>query len=364
MADSRDREYAELLVSKCVVVQPGWQVIVAGGVLGRPLIEEVVAAVARRDAYALVRLSFDGLGIGLGGGPIWLRNAATEVAGVPASLEAEALERCDAIVAVVAPENTRELADVGPDRLQAFQAAYRPSTEKLLRHELPWVGCQYPTPSLAQDAGMSLDAFAEFLYGACLLDWDGERDRMTRYAERFDRASEVRIVGDETDIRLSLEGRTMCVDAAGANMPGGEFFGCPVEDSAEGVISFSEFPAVYLGREVRNARLVLEAGVVVDATADANEDFLVATLDTDEGSRRVGELGIGCNPGITRFMRNTLFDEKIDGTVHLALGNGFPDLGGTNVSAVHWDIVKDLRAPGSRIELDGEVVQRDGIWAL
>lgn len=364
MADPRDREYAELLVGQCVGVQPGWQVIVAGGVLGRPLIEEVVAAVARRDAYALVRLSFDGLGLGLGGGPVWLRNAATEVVAVPASLEAEELERCDAIVAVVAPENALELADVSPERLQAFQAAYRPYSEKLLRHELPWVGCQYPTPSLAQDAGMSLRAFAEFLYGACLLDWDAERERMSRYAERFDRASEVRIVGVDTDIRLSLEGRTTLVDAAGANMPGGEFFGCPVEDSAEGVITFSEFPAVYLGREVRNARLVLEGGVVVDATAGTNEDFLVATLDTDEGSRRLGELGIGCNPGITRFMHNTLFDEKIDGTVHLALGNGFPDLGGTNVSAVHWDLVKDLRDPGSRIELDGAVVQRDGVWSV
>jgi aminopeptidase len=155
----------------------------------------------------------------------------------------------------------------------------------------------------------------------------------------------------------------MKVDAGGANIPGGEFFGCPVEDSAEGPIAFTEFPAVFQGRELAGIRLRFQGGVVVDASAETNEAFLHETLAADEGSRRLGELGIGCNPGITRYMRNTLFDEKIDGTVHLALGNGLPDLGGRNVSAIHWDIVKDLR-PGGRIELDGEVVQRDGAWTI
>jgi aminopeptidase len=362
--DPRDREYAELLVGPCIEVQPGWQVLVGGGVLARPLIEEVVAAVARRGAYALVRLSFDGAGMGLGGGHGWLRHAATDLAAVPASLESEQLERCDAIVVVVAPENTREYVDIDPERLTAMQAAYRPSQERMLRHEVPWVVCQYPTAALAQEAAMSTEGFSEFLYGACLLDWEAERDRMRRYAERFDDASEIRIVGEGTDLRLSVEGRKMLVDAAGANMPGGEFFCSPVEDSAAGVITFSEFPAVYAGREVQGIRLAFEGGVVVDASADTAEEFLLTTLDRDDGARRLGELGVGCNPGITRHMKNTLFDEKIDGTVHLALGNGFPNLGGSNVSGVHWDIVKDLRMRGARIELDGEVVQREGAWLV
>jgi aminopeptidase len=155
----------------------------------------------------------------------------------------------------------------------------------------------------------------------------------------------------------------MEVDAGTGNMPGGEFFGCPVEASAEGTIAFTEFPAVWQGRDVRGIRLRFEEGKVVDASADTEEEFLLATLDTDEGSRRIGELGVGCNPGITRYMRNVYFDEKIDGTVHIALGFGFPDIGGTNESAVHWDIVKDLRR-GGRIELDGRVVQENGIWVV
>jgi aminopeptidase len=184
---------------------------------------------------------------------------------------------------------------------------------------------------------------------------------MQRFADLFDAADEVRIVGDETDLRLSIAGRSMRVDAGGANIPGGEFFGCPVEDSAEGVITFSEFPAIYAGREIPGIRLRFESGRVVEASADANEEFLLETLDQDDGARRLGELGIGCNPGITRYMKNVLFDEKIDGTVHLALGNSVSEAGGSNESMIHWDIVKDLR-PGGRIELDGVVVQQDGTW--
>ena len=203
--------------------------------------------------------------------------------------------------------------------------------------------------------------FEDFLYGACLLDWKAEHERIERQAALFEGAAEVRIVGEGTDLRLSLAGRPVEVDAGTGNMPGGEFFGCPVESSAEGTIAFTEFPGIWGGRDVRGIRLRFAEGLVVDASADTEEAFLIETLDTDPGARRIGELGVGCNPGITRHMRNTYFDEKIDGTIHIALGAGFSDMGGTNESAVHWDIVKDLR-PGGRIEVDGRVVQENGAW--
>jgi aminopeptidase len=196
-----------------------------------------------------------------------------------------------------------------------------------------------------------------------LLDWDAEAKKMERIKERFDRADEVRIVGAETDLTLSLAGREGKVDAGGANIPGGEVFYSPVEDSAEGTVAFIEFPAVLAGREIEGIRLRFEGGKVVDASAAKNEAFLIETLDTDEGARRLGELGIGCNPGITRHMKNTLFDEKIYGTVHLALGKGFPWLGGSNDSLIHWDIVKDLRN-GGELYCDGELVQQSGEWKL
>jgi aminopeptidase len=310
--------------------------------------------IARRDAYALLRVTFGGIS---GGPRQWVLEAPLERLREPSPLEQRTLLEADAMIVVVAPENTREDAALVPERLQALQEGLKPVTDRLVAHAFPWVGCQYPTAALAQDAGLPTEEFADFLYDACLRDWKAEGERMRRYADRFDAASEVRLVGEGTDLTLSVEGRTMLVDAGGANIPGGEFFCSPVEDSASGVISFGEFPAVYQG-----IRLRFEEGRVVDASAETNEPFLIETLDTDDGARRVGELGIGCNPGITRYMRNTLFDEKIDGTAHVALGAGFPDLGGSNVSQVHWDIVKDLRN-GGRIELDGEVVQQDGVWA-
>jgi aminopeptidase len=293
----------------------------------------------------------------------WAQEAPEELLGTPAPIEAYAFDNADGWISIEAPENTRELKGLPPERLARLQSGLRPHLERMFTHELRWVGCQYPTPSLAQEAGLSLQEFEDFLYGACLLDWDAERERMSRYAQHFDDAEEVRLVGAGTDIRIGVAGRPALVDAGGANMPGGEFFLSPVEDSAEGEIVFSEFPAVYNGREVAGIALRFEAGRVVEASATANEEFLLEMLDLDEGARRLGELGIGCNPGITRYMNNTLFDEKMDGTAHLALGNGLPEVGGTNVSQLHWDIVKDLRQ-GGRIELDGQVVQEDGRWLV
>ena len=330
-----------------------------GGQLARPLLEEVSRVVGRRGAYAIQRASLNGYGTNIP----WAQEAPDELLDTPASIEAYAFDNADALISIEAPENTRELTGLPAERLARLQAGLRPHLERMFTHELKWVGCQYPTPALAQEAGLSLQAFGDFLYGACLLDWEAERERMSRYAEHFDAAEEVRLVGGGTDIRLGVAGRSALVDAGGANMPGGEFFLSPVEDSAEGEIVFSEFPAVYNGREVAGIALRFEAGRVVEASATANEEFLLEMLDLDEGSRRLGELGIGCNPGITRYMNNTLFDEKMDGTAHLALGNGLPEVGGTNVSQLHWDIVKDLRQ-GGRIELDGRVVQEDGRWLV
>jgi aminopeptidase len=360
MSDPRIEQYAQLLLDRCLTIESGHQVLVIGSPLGRPLLEEIVRQLARKGAYALLRVTFSG-------GPVdlsWQLEAPMAVLAEPAPIELETMQRVDAVIAVVAPENTKEPSALSHERQAAMQAAYRPGWERMLSGELQWVGCQYPVPALAQEAGMSASEFEDFLYGACLLDWDAEHERMRRYADLFDAAEDVRIVGDGTDLRLRLAGRPAKVDAGGANMPGGEFFFSPVEDSAEGEISFSEFVASFGGRDIPNVHLRFEGGRVIDATADANEDYLLQVLDSDDGARRVGELGIGCNPGITRYMKNTLFDEKIDGTVHIALGNGFPYLGGTNVSRIHWDIVKDLRKPGSRIELDGEVVQRDGAWLV
>jgi aminopeptidase len=184
---------------------------------------------------------------------------------------------------------------------------------------------------------------------------------MARIAAVFDAAREVRIVGERTDVTLSLKDRTGLVEDGHVNMPGGEVFYSPVEDSAEGEVTFCEFPAVYFGHDVSGIRFRFERGEIVDASAEVGEEFLLRTLDTDPGARRLGELGIGCNLGIKRYTRNVGFDEKIDGTVHLAIGNSYASNGRKNRSSVHWDLVKDLREGRADLRRR-ELVQEDGRW--
>ena len=356
--DPRIAEYARLIVGRCIGVQPGWTVNIRSTPLARPLIEAVMAEIGRAGAHVTLSLAFESYG-----GP-WALAAPEELLGEPSPVQAAIWQLSDAFITIYAPENTREGADLSSRRKALFEQSLVPLRRRTMSMEVPWTIAEYPTAATAQDAGMTLPQLEEFVYGACLLDWDAEERRMRRIADRFDAASEVRIVGDGTDVRISLEGREGAIDDGRINMPGGEVFYAPVETDVEGVVAFSEFPAVYYGREVVGARLRFEGGKVVDASADAGEDFLVATLDSDEGARRLGELGIGCNPRIQRYTKNVGFDEKIDGTVHLAVGNAYAFVGGTNRSAVHWDLVKDLRTPESRIECDGEVVQAGGAWKI
>jgi aminopeptidase len=357
--DPRVEQYAKLLVDDCVGVQPGWQVLIRSQPLARPLIDAVSREIARRGAYALPRISLESGGLN----SAWTKEAPEELLDDLAPIDAHAIQNADCFIAIIAPENNRDGSDIPPERMARLQAAGRKYAEPFFRDEKKWVGCQWPTNALAQDAGMTLEQFTDFLYGAVLIDWDALERDMEKIAERFDGAKEVRIFGDETDLTFSLEGRQGKVSAAGANMPSGEVFYSPVEDSANGVVTFSEYPAYYFGRDVHGARLRFENGRAVEITAASNEDFFKSVLTSDEGASVLGEFGIGCNPGIQEHMRNTLFDEKIEGTIHLAMGNGFPMIGGTNKSGVHWDMVKDLRR-GGELYVDGELVQRDGAWQL
>jgi aminopeptidase len=355
------RQYAELLVGRCIDVRPGQQVLIQAGIVARPLLDEILRSIGRRGAYPILWAFFDQWQY-----PIdltFVEHADRELLETLAPIDRNALLTCDARIVVIAYENTRAGAGISPEKMAALRKAYEDHSARVISLEYPWVGCQFPCHALAQEAGLTLGQFANFVYGACLLDWDAVARSMEPIKRTFDPAQEVRLVGEGTDLRFSLAGREGRIDDGKVNMPGGEVFYSPVEDSAAGVVHFAEFPAVFFGREVVGARLRFEGGRVVDAAADSGEAFLITTLDTDDGARRLGEFGIGCNPGITRHMRNTLYDEKIYGTVHLALGAGFPFLGGTNKSRVHWDIVKDLRR-GGRIECDGRIVQENGAWKI
>lgn len=357
MTDPRIESYARLLVERSLNVQPRWQVVISASPLARPLVHAAVKLIAQRGAYALVRLNYADIGAA------WLKHAPLDVIETIAPIDEFAWAEMDAYLAIGAPENTRDESDIPPERLAAFRRSRSTYIKRVMSNSLTWVGCHYPTTALAQDAGMTLEQYADFLYGACLLDWDALAQEMRGRADHFDRASEVHLLGSGTDLRFSLAGRTGMIDDGHLNMPGGEFFYSPVEDSAEGFITYDEYPAIYEGHVVEGVRLEFRSGRVVNASARSEESYLHQVLERDAGARLLGELGVGCNPGIQRHMRDVLYDEKIQGTIHLALGAVFEFLGGKNVSAVHWDMVKDLRSGGS-ILLDGRVVQENGTWRI
>jgi aminopeptidase len=232
-----------------------------------------------------------------------------------------------------------------------------------------WCLTLFPTEAYAADAEMSLRDFEDFYFRACLAEdgdplgaWTRASEECRRLSDWIQGREEVHVTGPGTDIRLGIAGRTFIPCVGDHNMPDGEFFTGPVEDSVEGEVTF-HLPAVVAGREVVDVKLRFEAGKVVDASAERGEEFLISLLDTDEGSRRLGELGIGTNYGIVRGTRDVLLDEKIGGTVHMAVGASYPESGGKNESAVHTDLVCDLRR-GGRIEVDGELLQEDGRFVV
>lgn len=357
MIDSRVEQYARLLVERCLDVQPKWQVVLVTTPLARSLVEAAARIIAERGAYALVRLNYSSIS------SEWLKHAPMELVGVAAEIDEYAWAHMDAYFVIIAPENKLDGSDISPERQTALRQSRATYLKRAVDFTLPWVGCNFPTPALAQDAGMTLAQYEDFLYGACLLDWEALAREMRQRADHFERADEVRLTGEGTDLRFSIKDRPAQIDDGHVNMPGGEFFLSPIEESTEGVITYSEYPAMFMGRAVEGVRLEFRGGRVVDASAKAEEEFLIKTLDSDAGARVLGEFGVGCNPGIQKHMRDTLYDEKINGTIHLALGAGFPMLKGKNVSNVHWDMVKNLRN-GGRILLDDKVVQENGVWLI
>lgn len=264
----------------------------------------------------------------------------------------------DVIINIRGENNLKALSNVEPERMSIRSIALKEIQETRLAKR--WCLTQVPTPAYAQEAEMSLSEYEDFLYGAILLDWRKECSTMEKVKEILDKGDQVHLEGIETDLIMSVRGRIAVVGDATHNVPGGETFTAPVDDSAEGKIYF-DFPGIVYGREVRDIRLRFEKGEVVDYSASKNEDLIKTMLSTDEGSKRLGELGIGTNYGINRFTKNILFDEKIGGTIHLALGRAYKECGGVNESAIHWDMIKPMK-PG-KITVDGNMIQKDGFFS-
>ena len=355
-------KYANLLVGYCARVEPGELVALHLATPALPMARALTRSVLRAGGRPVLHLTY----------PEWTEDhvelASDACLDAEPTLELEEVRRVDGWIRVAAPTNSRAMQSADKARVARLARAQQPVQAERVRRT-KWVGSLYPTDAAAQDAGMSTAEFERFVFDAMFLydddpvaRWGDLRALQARLVERLTSAREVHLRGPGTDLRLAVGGRTWVNSDGRHNMPSGEVFTGPHEASAEGVITF-DLPSSVGGVVVRGVRLRFEAGRVVEASASEGEDLLLAQLDSDAGARYLGELGIGTNDRIGRPILNTLFDEKIGGTVHLALGSSYPQTGGTNVSAIHWDLITDLR-PGGEVLLDGEPFQRDGRFLL
>ncbi|MFD1644479.1 aminopeptidase [Haloarchaeobius litoreus] len=357
--DDRVREHARIIVEHSIDLQAGDEVLLSGGELAEDLLIALHEEIGKRGAFPVV----------------WSRPSRAHRAfmhamdpenydDVPDTLAAM-VEHVDATVGIRAAKNTHEQGDIPPEKNTAMATLFQPIQSQMM--EKRWVGTQYPAPGNAQDAEMSTEAYEEFVWNAINKDWEEQREFQQPMADRLDEGSEVHIVsGDTTDIVMSIEGTVGKNDHAENNLPGGEVFTAPVPDSVEGEVLF-DMPLMAHGREVQDVHLTFEDGEVVDFSAGKNEEVLAAVLDTDDGAKRIGELGIGMNRDIDRFTYNMLFDEKMGDTVHMALGRAYEENVPEdcdverNESAIHMDMIVDM-SEDSTITIDGELVQQDGTF--
>ena len=356
--DPRIREHAEIVVDHSTAIEAGDNVVISAPAAGEDLAVALHEVVAER-----------------GGSPVYLNTSeraerarlrATDPEEFSTDEHLLALyESSDAILRVLADENATETSDVDAETYAAHRRANAPIQETMLATR--WVLTQFPAPGNAQLAGMSTEAYEEFVWSAVNKDWDAQRAHQQQMVEILDPAEEVRIVsGAETDLTMSVAGMKTINDFGERNLPGGEVFTAPVPDSVEGTVRF-DMPLYRQGREIAGVSLEFEGGEVVAHSAEQNEDVLTSILETDEGARRLGELGIGMNRDIDEFTYNMLFDEKMGDTVHLAVGMAYddcvPEGVEPNESAAHVDMIVDM-SEDSYIEVDGQVVQRNGTFVF
>jgi len=367
MYDSRIQQIAQVLVRYSLDVQPGWNVLIRSFPAAEPLVREVYREVLRAGGHPTITLGLNDAE------EIFYKEANEAQLRHEPPLSRWVAEHFDGVVTILAETNTKQLMHVDPRKISIHRQAtgniMRVFLERAARGELHWVLTLFPTNAYAQDADMSFHEFTEFVFNASLPDpsdpigyWQRVSAYQARVVKWLSQKDEIHVVAPGTDLRLRVGGRTWISADGRNNFPDGEVFTAPIEDSVEGHITFS-FPAIYNSREVEGVQLWFEKGEVVKATAEKGEDFLLQMLNTDDGARRVGEFAIGLNRGIQTFTKNILFDEKIHGTIHMALGKAYPECGGKNQSAIHWDMICDLRQ-GGRMYADGELFYENGEFTV
>lgn len=355
--DLRTRKLAQLAVRYSVFVKSGEKVMISGGVESIPFLVELYKEIILQKAYPIIRFRLPDVS------DFFYKYATKEqIERFPEEFM-DVVKKADKYIGVYTDLNTKELTNADSKKISARQKIVHPISTYICNEKDKIRRCTiaYPVVAFAQEAEMSLTEYENFVYQACLQDWKKLGRQMDKIKNVFEKGKKVHLIGEGVDLKFSIAGKNVVADKGEENMPGGELFMAPVRESLNGWIKF-DYPAIESGKEVTDIFLKFEKGKIVEATASKNQDFLKQMIETDENSSYVGEFGIGCNPKIRKFTKALLFDEKIGGTIHLALGQAYKENGGGNDSAIHWDIVKDMRK--AKIILDNKVVQENAQWKI
>jgi aminopeptidase len=367
MFDPRVKKLAEVLVHYSLEVQPGWKLAINTGPLAEDIALAVYEEAIKAGANTYLFCEFPAVL------EIFYKYASDAQLQFISPITQMITETFDARLSIDAPANTRQLSGADPKRMAMRSKAWRPLMQTFMdraaRRELRWCTTDFPTHAAAQEADMSLADYQDFVYNAGKLNepdpvaaWKEEGARQRRLVEWLTGRSQVKIQGRDVDLTMSIKGRTFIPCDGHENFPDGEIFTGPVEDSVNGWVRFA-YPAIYAGKEVVDVELWFENGKVVKEKAAKGEELLTSLLNTDPGARFLGELGIGTNYSIPRFTKNMLFDEKLGGTIHMAVGAGYPESGSVNDSGIHWDMLCDMK--DGEIRVDGEAFYKDGkplVW--
>jgi aminopeptidase len=354
---------AKVITEYSSPIQPGEYVIIMGNTESAPLIEELFEAVLRRGGYPHPVVGLPGLQ------ELFMVQASDQQLQFVDPITTLIYEKADVILQIEAPVNTKAMSDIDPARPALAQQAnahlFRTFLQRIGDGSIRWTLMPWPTHAAAMQTEMGIHSYREFLYKACgfhhddpIAYWQQMRDRQLRLTDYLADKSHAEVKGPGVDLSFDFGGRLWVSAHGNLNFPDGEFFTGPLEDSVNGTVAFN-MSSFYQGREVRGVKFTYLNGVIVEASAEKGEDFLMSQLEMDEGARRLGEFAIGTNFGVTRVTGSTLLDEKIGGTIHMAIGNSIPQTKGVNQSRIHWDMVHDMKN-GGEITIDGKLFYRSG----
>ncbi len=365
MADPRIEKLAKLTVNYSVKVKKGDAVRINAPTPSEPLALEIYREVIKAGGHPMMNPVFERTA------EIFFEEAKTHQLDYDSPFKKHMIKNIDCSISILADENTRALSSSDPKKMARVSAANREIMEIYMKRsaskELRWVGLPYPTNAMAQEASMSLTEYENFVYSACLVDkrdpvaeWKKVSKNHDKMIKFLDKVEKLEFYGEDTDLTMSVKGRKWINCDGKFNMPDGEVFSAPVENSVNGKIRFT-FPGIYMGKEIEDITLEFKKGKIVKASAEKGNELLQSLINIDDGAKRLGEVAIGTNHGIKNFTKNILFDEKLGGTIHMAIGMAYPECKAKNKSAIHWDMIKDMKKD-AEIIADGQTIYKNGKW--